>query len=296
MSNLSPVPVGSAKYLTQLGLVNQAGRGLPGVLVICLVIAAVSVGAGVARGALTAGDVTGLDVFTELDRRHNTNYQDFEVPLTMELWRRGATKPVERSLRIKQLEGDAETGHKVLVVFDKPASIRGTALLTHTHADADDDQWLYLPAFARVKKIASRNRTGSFVQSEFSFEDLVVPYIEKYTYTLVGEETLDGEPCVVVERRSKDRFSGYSKEVFWIDTKHYRVLQVHYFDRNDRHKKVLRLSDYRAYSDLLWKPHLMVMDNLVSGRSTTLRWGEFDFGRDLQADRDFSVASLRRSQ
>ena len=90
----------------------------------------------------------GLQIFTEADQRHNQNYQDFDVAVTMELFRRAGAKPVQRRLRIRQLEVDA--GDQVMVVFEAPAAIRGTALLTHTHLQGDDDQWLFLPSLKRV--------------------------------------------------------------------------------------------------------------------------------------------------
>ena len=234
----------------------------------------------------------GFDVFAELDRRHNHGYVDFSVDLTMELRRGKDARPVLRALSIRQFEKAA--GDKVLVVFNTPANIRGTALLTHTHADEVDDQWLFLPAFKRVKKIATRNKSGSFVQSEFSFEDLTVPFLHKYTYRLLRQEACASTSCFVVERRAKDKHSGYSKEHYWIDTDAYRTHRVEYFDRRGRLQKVLTLDEYRPYTDILWKPHLMVMNNQLNGRSTTLRWDSYQFDQGLGEDRDFSIASLRR--
>ena len=237
---------------------------------------------------------SGLEIFAELDRRHNSNYVDFEVSLDMEILRRPNTPPKKRSLRIRQIE--APEGDRVMVIFETPKNIRGTALLTHTYPDKIDDQWLYLPEFARVKKIASRSKAGSFVQSEFSYEDLTVPYVHKYDYKLLGEESVDGLLCWRIERRANFDYSGYSREEYWIDQAQYRTLQVHYFDAQGVLKKVLKLGDYQAYSDELWKPHFMHMQNVQTKRETTLVWQKYNFANGLSSDRDFSVTSLRRAR
>ena len=92
----------------------------------------------------------------------------------------GRGRSSERELRILELEGEASAGDRSLVLFDSPPDQRGTALLTWNQSDADDDQWLYLPALRRVKKIAARNRSGPFVGSEFAFEDLTAEDVENY--------------------------------------------------------------------------------------------------------------------
>ena len=92
----------------------------------------------------------GREIFAELDRR-NSGYQDYQVDLRMVL-RNAAGDFSERLLRIRQLEVPSD-GDKLLVVFDTPKAIRGTALLSYGHKTAPDDQWLYLPAIKRVKRI-----------------------------------------------------------------------------------------------------------------------------------------------
>ncbi|NKB97684.1 MAG: outer membrane lipoprotein-sorting protein [Pseudomonadales bacterium] len=201
----------------------------------------------------------------------------------------------ERSLRIQQLESDTD-GDKVLVVFDIPASIRGTALLSHAHLDRDDDQWLYLPALKRTKKIASRNKTGPFVGSEFAFEDLAPQEVEKYDYAYVGEETIGQQPCFVVDRFPKDRYSGYTRQRVWLDQEHLRTLRIDFFDRGENNSKQLLVSDYEVYQGQFWKPAFMQMKNLRTHKSTELYWQDYDFQLGFDEGRDFSVNSLRRAR
>jgi len=237
-------------------------------------------------------EARGLAVFEEADRRAS-GFGDMQVQLTMVLRNRKGDE-VERELSLKQLEESAG-GDKLMVVFNTPKAIRGTALLSHGQLTREDDQWLYLPALKRVKKIASRNRTGPFLGSEFSYEDLSTQEVSKYTYRYLREEDCEGGRCHVIERKpGPNLFSGYLRQEFWVDSKHYRTLKVDYYNRGDRLSKTLVASDFEQFPNGLWKPARMLMSNLVTGKSTELRWRDFEFGVGLSAERDLSTASLRR--
>lgn len=248
-------------------------------------------GATQAAETPTPAQARGLAIFTKADQRQS-GYGSMEVALQM-IIRTAKGRETQRTLRIRQLEMPAD-GDRVLVEFESPADIRGTALLSHSHKVADDDQWLFLPAMRRVKKIALRNRNGAFLGSEFTFEDLAVPELEKYTYRYLRDDTLDGIAVYVVERIARNQFSGYKAEVFWIDQAHYRMQQVEYFDENDQQVKLLRASEYELYNDQFWKAGQMSMQNLRTGKSTDLVWQNYQFGLELLPERDFSVNSLRR--
>ena len=101
-----------------------------------------------------AADAAGEAIFREADRRES-GYGDLKVELEMVL-RTSAGAESRRRLRIRQLEVP-DDGDRLLVVFDTPKSIRGTALLSYSHKIDPDDQWMYLPALKRVKRIASKN-------------------------------------------------------------------------------------------------------------------------------------------
>ena len=125
--------------------------------------------------------VKGEAVARESDRR-DLGFGDTKVELRMILEnRRGQTS--ERRLRIHTLEvPDEKDGDKSLVIFDVPRDIRGTALLSYSHILDPDDQWLYLPALKRVKRISSSNKSGPFVGSEFAYEDITAQELKKYSF------------------------------------------------------------------------------------------------------------------
>lgn len=235
----------------------------------------------------------GLAVFREKDRRES-GYGDLQVELTMVLRDRRGNE-ARRELAISQLEM-SDAGDRLLVVFDTPKPIRGTALLSYSYVEGPDDQWLYLPAQQRVKKIASRNKSGPFLSSEFAYEDLALHEVEKFDYRLMGREACGAATCLRVERVPLDEYSGYSRQEVLLDADTLRVERIHYFDRHGRPLKVLENSEFRLHQGRFWKPARMFMENLQTGKTTELVWQQYRFDTGLEADRDFSTNSLQRAR
>ncbi len=198
-----------------------------------------------------------------------------------------------RSLTIAQLEVPGD-GDRTLVTFDQPKAIRGTGLLSHAHGDRLDDQWLYLPALRRVKKIGARNRSGPFLGSEFSFEDLTSQPLAKFSDRFLGLVPCEAGRCYQIKRVPLDEFSGYSWQTLWVDSDALRVRRIEYFDRQERLKKVLVADGFEQHQGRFWRATNMEMTNVRTGKSTVLRWRNFRYGGDLSAARDFSVNALQR--
>ena len=197
-----------------------------------------------------------------------------------------------RQLRVKVLEVDGD-GDRSVFVFDHPRDVKGTALLVHAHRDKADDQWLYLPALKRVKRISSSNRSSSFMGSEFSYEDLGAQEVEKFTYRYLRDEPCGNLTCTVSERIPTDRKSGYSRRLVWRDRDELRIWKVEYHDRKDAHLKTLILEDYEQYLDRYWHARRMMMVNHLTGKNTVLTWTNFRFRTDLNAH-DFTRTGLKR--
>ncbi|MCY4301672.1 MAG: outer membrane lipoprotein-sorting protein [Aestuariivita sp.] len=222
---------------------------------------------------------------------NDTGFGNLRADMTMILRdRRGQEN--KRSIRIQVLEVPND-GDKVLFVFDNPRDVKGTAFLTHGHRIKPDDQWLYLPALKRVKRISSSNRSGSFMGSEFSYQDLNYPEVEKYSYTWLKDEKCGELICSVTEWVPVEKGSGYTRQLVWHDTKEYRIIKVEYFDRRNSHLKTLTYEGYNQYLGEFWRADKQFMVNHVTGKSTDLIWSNFEFKTDMN-ERDFSQAGLRR--
>ncbi len=235
----------------------------------------------------------GLAIAVEADKR-DSGYGDSTATMLMILRNRHGQES-RREIRYRTLEVSGD-GDKSLTIFDSPRDVKGTAFLNFTHKNTDDDQWLYLPALKRVKRISSRNKSGSFMGSEFAYEDIASQEIEKYTYKWLRDEVFENMQCFVVERYPVDKKnSGYRRQVIWIDKDDYRTRQVEYYDRKDARLKTLRMSDYKKYLGKYWRPAVMHMVNHQTGKSTELQFSDYRFNVGLTAD-DFSKNSLKRAK
>ncbi len=232
----------------------------------------------------------GLIIATE-SREKERGFGDSTANLKMIL-RQKSGQESERELRMKTLEIEGN-GNRSIVVFDRPRDVRGTALLTHVNLNDSDEQWLYLPALKRVKRISSSNIAGSFMGSEFSFEDMKSAEVHKYDYQYLRDEDCGELQCTVVERYPKEKGSGYTRQVVWRDKDELRIWKIHYFDRKESHLKTLTFSDYKLHENKYWYADYMSMVNHQSGKSTDLVWSEYEFGTGLD-EKDFTSTGLKR--
>ncbi len=186
-----------------------------------------------------------------------------------------------------------EDGDKSISKFLKPKDIKGTGLLTYEHKTGDDDQWLYLPALKRVKRISSRNKSGSYMGSEFSYEDLASFEIEKFTYKFIKEDKLDGVDCFLVERYPVDERSGYTKQITYIRKDNYQFKQIDYYDRKADLLKVANYADHKLHNNKYWRPTQIHMKNVQTWKETVLDINDTKIGTGLN-EPDFSKRTLKK--
>lgn len=234
----------------------------------------------------------GLEIMIEADKR-DTGWVNSLSNVTMILRKNdGATQT--RELRVKNLEVDGD-GDKSIIIFDEPKDVRGSALLTYAHKAENDDQWLYLPKIGRVKKIASRNKSGPFMGSEFAFEDVSSQEIEKFTYEYVKESPCGDLQCFVVKRVPVSKYSGYSSQNVWLDTLEYRTQKIEMFDRKKDPLKTFTATDFKRFEGNFWRSLTQKIVNHQNGRSTDLIFSEYEFNLDMK-DSEFTKNGLKRSK
>ena len=232
----------------------------------------------------------GLRIALESSAR-NDGFGDYTAGMTMVLRDRQGRESI-RQMRFKVLEM-RDDGDRSLFVFDQPRDVQGTALLTHAHINTPDDQWLYLPALKRVKRINAASRSGSFMGSEFSYEDMSSPEVEEYTYRYLRDEPCGEFTCTVIEQVPLDKKSGYSRKIVWQDTGELRTWKMVLHDRKGSHLKTLTFKNYQLYLDQYWRAGEQTMVNHLTGASTVLKWADFRFRTNLE-ESEFTKPALRR--
>lgn len=236
--------------------------------------------------------VRGLEIAKEVELR-DRGWGDSTSELKMELKnKQGRTSVRKMSMKNLEIEGD---GDKSLTVFKQPKDVKGTAFLSFSHMLEADQQWLYLPALKRVKRIASANKSGPFLGSEFAFEDLSSFEVGKFDYEYLREDTLNGQAVFVVKYIPKYKYSGYTSQETWIDKAEYRVQKVDYFDRKKSLLKTLEYKGYKKYLDKYWRADQFIVSNHQTGKTTTLYWNNYKFKNGL-SDKDFNHNTLKRAR
>jgi len=242
--------------------------------------------------ALTAEEQKGLDISLEAKKR-DLSWQDSTADMLMVLRNKQGQESI-REIKMKSLEV-LNDGDKSLTIFNKPRDVKGTAFLSFSHPVEADDQWLFLPALKRVKRISSRNKSGPFMGSEFAFEDLSSFEVEKYTYKYLGDEEVNGLLSFKVEQYPVDENSGYTRRVVWLDKDEYRAQKIDFYDRKDSLLKTLTYSGYKQYLAKHWRADKQEMINHQNGKSTELKWSNYNFKTGL-SDSDFNRNSLKRAR
>jgi hypothetical protein len=189
--------------------------------------------------------------------------------------------------RLLEVDGD---GDRSLIEFASPSDVKGTRLLTWSHKRSDDDQWLFLPAINRVKRISSANRSGSFMGSEFSYEDLSSAEVEKYKHELLGEQVVDGRKAWKLRRIPLDAESGYSKLEELVDQAYKAPLVIEYFDRKGELLKTATFSAYEKHGSW-YRAGMIVMVNHQTKKESHLSMSDYQMGVSLR-ERDFNSDRL----
>jgi len=234
----------------------------------------------------------GLSIAKKIKQR-DLGWGNSESNLIMTLRTKGGQEIVRR-MRSKSLEVEGD-GDKGLTIFDTPKDVKGTAFLSHSHTVDADDQWIYLPAVKRVKRIASRNKSGPFLGSEFAFEDLSSFEIEKFTFNYLRDENYKDQDMYVVEMVPTDKYSGYKRTVAWVDKEHYRVFKIDFYDRRNTLLKTLTTEGHKLYKDKYWRSSHQYMVNHKNGKSTDIEIENLTFDVSLTDD-DFNEKRLQRSR
>ena len=235
----------------------------------------------------------GQQIIAEVERRAE-GFGDLQAQAQMEI-SNGRGSKATRELRIAILELPGEASRSLTVV-EEPKDVSGTALLTHTNEQGEDEQWLYLPALSRVKRIASSGRSGPFMGSEFSYEDFSAQSAEQFDFKWLRDEPLNGLPCHVLERRPKaGTQSAYGHQVIWLDQAELRLQQAEYHDQQGALIKTLKVSGYQRYQERYWRADELVMRNARTAAQTTLRWRDIEMQLGL-SERDFDLNALKAAR
>jgi outer membrane lipoprotein-sorting protein len=236
---------------------------------------------------------SGLDIMEKQRDLHRT--RDEEETQRMTLVSKGGETKQRRIVRYTLTGNDNLS--KILIRYLAPRDVENTGLLTWEARDGDDDQWLYLPATKKVKRIASSGKKNRFMGTDFAFEDLRPENLTAHKYAVLATETVDGQPCWVIEavpanaKQAAD--SGYSKRKLWVRQDNYYTAKREYYDKRDKLEKVQTDRKLRNVKASVWRADEVEMHDVQAGTKTIAAIEKRELDKGLN-DSLFTEAELAR--
>ena len=234
-------------------------------------------------------DLTGLDIIQNVYDRPTG--ADQEGLLTMTLIN---TRGDQRVREIKQFIKDFGGQEKKIMFFLSPADVRNTSFMNWSYDEIgrDDDQWIYLPALKRVKRISSDSKSDYFMGSDFTYDDLGDRHPSEDRHTLLRQEKFDGTECYVVESFSKEEDYMYSRTVSWVIPDKWIGLKKEFYDEDGDHLKTLSVKDYKQIEGYWIITHSQ-MHNVQKDHTTDMKLKDLTIDAGIP-DRQFTERMMKR--
>ncbi len=231
------------------------------------------------------------DIMIKVDNRPDGDDRKSTMKMTL-VNRRGRKRIREVVFYIKDYGKD----QKSIMVFRKPADVKGVGFLSwsYNEANKDDDKWLYLPALKKIRRISGSSKNDYFMGTDFTYDDMGDRSVNDDTYKLLKEEKLDNFQCWVIEAKPKDKDDMYSKRIIWIRKDIYMAVKVKYFDKWASQIKTLKVSMIKK-QDGFWTAFKMEMDNKQEKHKTILEMKKVQYNQNLKNSL-FRVSTLERGR
>lgn len=220
---------------------------------------------------------SGEEVMDKVYTRDSGNNMSANLVMTLTN-SRGSTR--ERS--IQQYRKTDTDGEKKIMFFLAPSDVKDTSFLSYSYADGrSDDQWIYLPALKRVKRVASDKKNESFMGSDFTYDDMGTRHPSADTHKVLRTETIDGRKCLVVESIPKEAKPTYAKTLAWVVEDEWIGLKKEFYLPNGTVGKKLEIKEYEK-TDGVWVITDMTMTNVDKNSSTRIQMLDVTFNNDLK--------------
>lgn len=209
--------------------------------------------------------------------------------LTMELKDKRGKVRVRETTSLRKYFGEEK---RSAIFYITPKSVMGTAFLTFDYPDAsvDDDQWLYMPALRKTRRISAANRGDYFLGTDLTYEDIKLETRisrEDYKYKTIGVENIDGHESYIVEGTPKNekvaKELGYSKVKYWVDSKLWMLRRADSWDIAGNHLKTVIISDIREVQGI-WTYHEINVKNHKTNHETIFRISDIDYKTEINDD------------
>ena len=251
---------------------------------------------GLIPTSLIADDAKARQIMEKVDARDTGDNQVSNMEMIL-IDKRGK----KRIRKLRSMTKDfGEDTHRIMF-FQQPADVKNTGFLTYDYddADKDDDQWLYLPALRKSKRIATSDKSGSFMGSDFSYSDMTDRNLEDYDFTLKKEMKVNGHDVWVIQSipRNDDVIeeTGATKGLAFVRKDNYVVIRSVSWMKKGKKLKFMEITDLKNI-DGIWTPQEMQMTTKrgkTTLHKTILRFSDIKFNQNID-DNVFTVRRLEK--
>ena len=240
-------------------------------------------------GMTFAQDLSGLDVIQKVYDRPTGNDMTGNLIMTIE-----NSRGNQRVRKIKQFVKTVKNGEKKIMYFLSPADVKNTSFMTWSYDDASksDDQWIYLPALKKVKRISSDSKGDYFMGSDFTYDDLGDRHPMDDTHTILREEVLNGKETIVIESVPKDEEYMYARTVTWVIKDSWIGLKKEFYDEDDDLLKILTVEQEKSFGDVIILTKVK-MHNMQKNQFTIMEFSDVQIDKGIQNNK-FSERMMKR--
>lgn len=282
---------------TQSGLENRRSLNARGSSAAKLALALlIGLAAFLPAGAALADDARAREIMQKVNDRDDGDRQVADMEMIL-IDSRGK----KRVRKLRSFRRDKGPDTLSIMFFRAPADVRGTGFLTYDYDDPgkDDDQWLYLPALRKTKRIASNNKSGSFMGSDFNYSDMTARDLEDFDFTLMKEVKVGGVKTWQIKSvpRSEEvaEESGYAKSISWVRQDNFVVVRAVMWVHKSRRRKFFQVKKLEKIDGIWVATHLQIAtrQGKRTVHTTVLRFSGVRFNQKMNDDL-FSVRSLEK--
>ena len=238
---------------------------------------------------------TGYDIMKKADEVPTPKTSSYTATMTLT-----DKKGNVRVREVKEMTKDFGDVSKSVIIFTTPKDVTGVGYLMFDYVEKSDgtkqdsDNWLYMPALKKVRRISGSDSGGDFMGTDFTYEDMGDRGLNKDTFTLLGEENVDGTDCYKVEAISKDNTEKNPRRILWIGKENFIMYKAEFYDRQNNLQRVLTCSDIQKI-DGFWTTGKMYMKNVITNHSTLIEMKNVSYGESID-DTLFTVAALEKGR
>ncbi len=209
---------------------------------------------------------------------NNPTGDDMQGNLTMTLVN---SRGEQRVRSLKQFVKDEGEVEKKIMFFLSPADVRNTSFMNWSYTDErNDDQWIYLPALRRTRRISSDSKSDYFMGSDFTYDDLGDRHPNQDNHKLLREETINGKVCYVVESTPKEDDYMYSKTISWVMKDNFLGIKREFYDEREKLLKVLSIKNYEKI-DGFWTILGTEMHNVQRDHKTIMKFENVEYNKGI---------------